>query len=165
MGEIDLHRGTEKLKQQLESQLDYSQDAIYQVVDDWGYGFIDARNMYRFFKNSRSKATEDDCIAIIRRLDLDADSKLSREEFLTGLRAQEPFSKMIVREKMARNEAKEVLPLKKSLRKDETVIENWNRQETLKTRALDRSYKTVMSVSPLKHRVDLDVQCSPIRTM
>ena len=66
---------------------------------------------------------------------------------------------------MARNEAKEVLPLKKSLRKDETVIENWNRQETLKTRALDRSYKTVMSVSPLKHRVDLDVQCSPIRTM
>lgn len=57
------------------------------MVDDWGYGFIDARNLYRFFKNSRSKATEYDCVAIIRRLDLDADSKLSREEFMTGLRA------------------------------------------------------------------------------
>jgi hypothetical protein len=74
------------------------------VVDDWGYGYIDIRNLYRFFKNNRSKATEEDCIAIIRRLDLDADSKLSKEEFLAGIRAQEPYSKMIVREKMARKE-------------------------------------------------------------
>ncbi len=74
------------------------------MVDDWGYGYIDIRNLYRFFKNNRSKATEEDCIAIIRRLDLDADSKLSKEEFLAGIRAQEPYSKMIVREKMARKE-------------------------------------------------------------
>jgi len=33
----------------------------------------------------------------------------------------------------------------------------------LKTRAMDRDYKKVMSVSPLKHRVDLDVEVSPIR--
>jgi Ca2+-binding EF-hand superfamily protein len=62
--------------------MDYSADLLYQIVDDWGYGYIDIRNLYRFFKNNRSKATEDDCIAIIRRLDLDADSKLSKKEFL-----------------------------------------------------------------------------------
>lgn len=45
------------------------------------------RNLYRFFKNNRSKATEEDCVAVIRRFDLDADSKLSKEEFLTGLQA------------------------------------------------------------------------------
>jgi hypothetical protein len=33
----------------------------------------------------------------------------------------------------------------------------------LKTRAMDRDYNRVMSVSPLKHRVDLDVEVSPIR--
>ncbi len=104
VAEIDLHRTSEKLKQQLESQLDFSQEGAYAAIDDWRYGYIDVRNLYRFFKNNRSKATEEDCVAIIRRLDLDADSKLSKEEFLAGIKAQEPFSKMIVREKMAKKE-------------------------------------------------------------
>ena len=105
------------------------------MVDDWGYKYIDIRNLYRFFKNNRSKATEEDCVAIIRRLDLDADSKLSKEEFLNGLKSQEPFSKMIVREKMARKEemakakqqsVKEDAPKTKKASKkaaDETIIE------------------------------------------
>jgi Ca2+-binding EF-hand superfamily protein len=104
VAEIELHRGSEKVKQQLESQPDYSSEAVYQCIDDWGYGFVDTRNLYRFFKNCRSKATEEDCVALIRRFDLDADSKLSRDEFLGGIKAQEPFSKMIVREKMAKRE-------------------------------------------------------------
>jgi hypothetical protein len=29
VGEIELHRGSEKLKQQLESQLDYTQESVY----------------------------------------------------------------------------------------------------------------------------------------
>jgi hypothetical protein len=56
-------------------------------VDDWRYGYVDVRNLYRFFKNNRSKATEEDCVAIIRRFDLDADSKLAKEEFLNGIQA------------------------------------------------------------------------------
>jgi hypothetical protein len=39
----------------------------------------------------------EDNAAIIRRLDLDGDSKLSPEEFLRGIAAQEPFSKMLTR--------------------------------------------------------------------
>jgi len=110
----------------LESQLDYSVEGIYQVVDDWRYGYIDIRNLYRFFKNNRSKATEEDCIAIIRRLDLDADSKLSKEEFLSGLKAQEPFSKMIIREKMAR--------------RDEMVkVKNSSKEEPVKTKSTKKN--------------------------
>ena len=110
----------------MESQLDYSVEGIYQVVDDWRYGYIDIRNLYRFFKNNRSKATEEDCIAIIRRLDLDADSKLSKEEFLSGLKAQEPFSKMIIREKMAR--------------RDEMVkVKNSSKEEPKKTKSIKKS--------------------------
>jgi hypothetical protein len=37
-------------------------------------------------------------------MDLDADSKLTREEYLMGIKPQEPFSKMLVREEMARKE-------------------------------------------------------------
>jgi hypothetical protein len=37
-------------------------------------------------------------------MDLDADSKLTKEEFLAGLRPQEPYSKMIVREQMTKKE-------------------------------------------------------------
>ena len=126
VSEIELHRASEKLKQQLESQLDYSVEGIYQVVDDWRYGYIDIRNLYRFFKNNRSKATEEDCIAIIRRLDLDADSKLSKEEFLSGLKAQEPFSKMIIREKMAR--------------RDEMVkVKNSSKEEPVKTKSTKKN--------------------------
>jgi len=94
--------------------------------------------LYRFFKNNRaSKVTEADCLAIIRRLDLDADSKLKKEEFLQGVKAQEPFSKMIVRDKMAKREEIEkakVLanPLKKAVKKgpnaeeNTSIIEAWN---------------------------------------
>ena len=77
---------------------------------------------------------------------------------------------MIVREKLARREEQQkksqVPAAKKGGTKkvmDESVIETWGQQQTLKTHALDRSYKTVMSVSPLKHRVEFDMDASPSR--
>ena len=49
-----------------------------------------------FLKRMLTKGiTMEDCQAIIRRLDLDCDGKLRIEEFLKGVAAQEPFSKML----------------------------------------------------------------------
>lgn len=79
--------------------MDFTEEGCYSAVDDWGYGYIDTRNLHSFFRNHKYKATEEDCVAIVRRMDLDADSKLNREEFLAGIKPQEPFSKMIVRER------------------------------------------------------------------
>lgn len=67
--------------------MDYSEEGVYATIDDWGYGFVDSRNLKSFFRNNKYKATDEDCVAIIRRLDLDADSKLTKEEFLNGLKA------------------------------------------------------------------------------
>mmetsp|Transcript_23466 Transcript_23466/g.17933 ORF Transcript_23466/g.17933 Transcript_23466/m.17933 type:complete len:170 (-) Transcript_23466:219-728(-) len=85
--EIELHRKSEKLRQELESMPDFSEEAVYTAIDDWGYGFVDARNLKSFFRNNKYKASDDECIAVIRRMDLDADSKLTKEEFVEGIKA------------------------------------------------------------------------------
>ena len=58
MGEIELHRKSENLKQELESSMDYTDDALYGTIDDWGYGFVDSRNLKSFFRNNKYKATD-----------------------------------------------------------------------------------------------------------
>ena len=168
MAEIELHRKAERLKQQLESSPDYSEEAVYGVVDDWGYGFVDTRNIKSFFRNNKYKATDEDCVAIIRRMDLDADSKLTKEEFLSGVRAQEPYSKMIVREQMAKKEQlKRIKSQNQSdLQKGRRVnkkAEEGQEENAVRVQALDRSYKEVLSSSPLKMRVQLDLYGDPQR--
>lgn len=54
--------------------------------------------MDNFFKRNFTKGISiEDNAAIIRRFDLNSDSRLNEEEFLRGMAAQEPFSKMLVR--------------------------------------------------------------------
>lgn len=38
-------------------------------------------------------------MAIIRRMDLDADARLSKQEFIESLHPEEPYSKMLARSK------------------------------------------------------------------
>jgi hypothetical protein len=146
--------------------LDFSADGVYASIDDWGYGFVDARNLKGFFSKNKYKATDEDCVAIIRRMDLDADSKLTKEEFLAGIKPQEPYSKMIVRERMAKKE--ELDRIKKQnqidLQKGKRVnkkAEEGKEENAVKVQALDRSYKEVLSASPLKKRVQLDLYGEP----
>lgn len=56
---------------------DFKPESVYQAIDDWGYGYVDQRNLKSFFRNNKHKATDEECAAIIRRMDLDADSKLT----------------------------------------------------------------------------------------
>ena len=106
LSEIQLHKKSESMKQELESLPDYSTEGVYTAIDDWGYGFVDQRNLGGFLKKNKLAFIEDECIAIIRRLDLDADSKLTKEEYQEGIRAQEPYSKMIVRERLHKKDFK-----------------------------------------------------------
>ena len=57
----------------------------------------------------RRKTTEQDHFAIIRRIDLDSDSKINKEEFLESIRPQEPYSKMVVRQRVSKMEARKHL--------------------------------------------------------
>ena len=81
-GEITLHRRTENLKQQLEAAADFNVEALYASIDDWGYGFVDAKNLKGFFRNNKVVVQDADCDAIIRRMDMDGDLKLTKEEFV-----------------------------------------------------------------------------------
>lgn len=59
--------------------------------------YIYVKNLERFFNSQRRKTSEADHYAIVRRIDLDSDSKINKEEFLECIKPQEPFSKMLVR--------------------------------------------------------------------
>ena len=62
-------------------------------IDDWGYGFIDHKNLKAFMRKFGKVYDEQDIMAIIRRLDLDGDAKINRDEFISGMMPDKPYSK------------------------------------------------------------------------
>lgn len=87
LDEIRLHRQSEEIKQELEASKGYAKEACYFAIDDCRLGSIHKKNLERFFAGCRRKTTENDHLAIIRRIDLDADSKIKKDEFLESIRA------------------------------------------------------------------------------
>lgn len=168
--EVALHRETEALKQLLESHLDYTPEAAYAAVDNSAIGFVSIKTIDNFFKRTFTKGVMlEDNAAIIRRLDLDGDSKLSREEFLRGIAAQEPFSKMLTRQiiKQEENFGAEYERFKEQQKKKgvskpkdlkaakahhELQMNKFNQKQKL-----DRNFEEVSGVSPIgcRHPVDL----------
>jgi Ca2+-binding EF-hand superfamily protein len=94
--EIAFHRRTEKLKQELAWKADFDSKAGFKAIDDWTYHYIDFSNLKRFMKSTGYVPTNKELAAIIRRLDLNADSRLSYEEFEEGIRPAEPYSRVLL---------------------------------------------------------------------
>ena len=69
----------------------------FEAIDDWKYGYIDKKNLKSFLRKHNYVASTTECMAIIRRLDLDADARISRQEFEEGLRPEEPYSRSMKR--------------------------------------------------------------------
>ena len=98
----------------------FTQDLAFAEIDDCCMNYIMQKSLERFFNAQKKKTTDQDHYAIIRRTDLDADQKLNKEEFLEAIVPQEPYSKMLVRDRAkARGERKPVqmTPPKKKLAK------------------------------------------------
>ena len=95
--EIAFNRVTEELKQEMDATKSFCVKKAFEAVDDWQYGFIDKKNLKSFLRKQNYIATTAECMAIIRRLDVDADARLSRQEFADGLRPEEPYSKALKR--------------------------------------------------------------------
>jgi Ca2+-binding EF-hand superfamily protein len=89
MLEIELFRKTESLRLDLENRHDFSTYACFRAIDDMNEGDINPENLRQFFKNNGYYPTEDEVIAIVRRLDVDADCKISYAEFSEAIKAQE----------------------------------------------------------------------------
>lgn len=48
--------------------------------------YIYQKNLERFFNSQRRKTTEADHLAIIRRIDLDGDGKINKDEFMETIK-------------------------------------------------------------------------------
>jgi len=70
------------MKQQMEANKAFDYEKAYRSIDDWAYGYIDRRNLKMFLKKHKFLATNSDVVAIIRRMDLDADARLTKDEFI-----------------------------------------------------------------------------------
>ena len=168
--EVLMHRESEALKQLFESYLDYTPQAAYAAVDNSSIGFINIKTLDNFFKRHFTKGVMlEDNSAIIRRLDLDGDNKLGPEEFLKGIAAQEPFSKMLTRNIIKQEEnfgaayekfQKDQKKLGVTKPKDPKAIRAHNEDQMNKfnqKQKLDRNFEEVSGVSPIacRHPVDL----------
>jgi len=93
----------EDLKQQISCSKTFNLELAFYCIDDWKYGYIDRKNLKSFFRKHLYLASTRECLAIIRRLDLDADARLSLQEFTEGLKPSVPYSKVLKRIEMSRN--------------------------------------------------------------
>lgn len=85
----------------METVLAYSHQLAFKAIDPTNIGFIELKTLDNFFKRNRCKGiTMEDNAAVIRRFDLDNDSKLRFEEFEKGIKTQQPYSKMLIRAQM-----------------------------------------------------------------
>lgn len=75
------------------SSYDYNLESCYKNIDDCNFGFIDTSNLKRFLVKCCIYASDALLIAIIRRMDLDADARLSKREFSDGIQPSENFTK------------------------------------------------------------------------
>ena len=92
-----MHQRVEKLKQEITLMYDYTHEDAFSSIDDFNYGYVDFSNLKRFLKKNGYIPTNKDLAAIIRRLDLNADSKLGKQEFIEGIKPVEPYSKVDVK--------------------------------------------------------------------
>jgi hypothetical protein len=100
----------------MESMIEYTEELCFNTLDPGNLGFLEIKTIDSFFKRTFTKGiTLEDNAAIIRRLDLDCDNRLRFDEFIAGIRSQEPFSKMLIRNNMKKEDAfgKEVEEQKK----------------------------------------------------
>ena len=151
--------------------IDYSANKAYKSVDYQNIGFIDIKGLDNFFKRLFVKNIQlEDTSAIIRRLDLDSDCRLSPEEFMKGIKAQEPFSKMLIRNQQKRDEnygkKYEKMAVKERAKpgqKQEKELKAYKAHYAdMGTRfnqdqRLDRDHEDVSGVSPIRHRHDVDL--------
>ena len=75
--EIAYNRVTEELKQVMDASKTFDITKAFHAIDDWSYGYVDKKNLKSFLRKHNYLATNSECIAVIRRLDLDADARLS----------------------------------------------------------------------------------------
>lgn len=86
MEEIELFRRTEDIRKDLAKRHDFSTYQCFRTIDSLNEGEINPGNIRQFFKSNGHYPSEDEIIALVRRLDYDADCKINYEEFCEAIK-------------------------------------------------------------------------------
>ena len=83
--EINLHLKSESLKIQIKGRYDWNLNSAFNCCDTTNEGFLNTRNIQSFLRLNGHFATDEELIAIVRRLDADADQIIKYQEFCDGV--------------------------------------------------------------------------------
>ena len=109
---------------------DYTAEDAFSSIDDFNYGYVDFSNLKRFLKKNGFIPTNKDLAAIIRRLDLNADSWLGKDEFIEGIKPVEPYSKVDVKGAFRTVVASKVRKIKKKRKEDVEGAKHFSKSVT-----------------------------------
>ena len=79
----------EQLKHNLKRRMDWNNMKAFQTIDNRGEGVLNYNNIMNFCRMNSFRASEAEVIAIVRRLDVDADSCVTFQEWNEMLQNQE----------------------------------------------------------------------------
>lgn len=79
--EIDCLRRVQVLVRDLERQPDYSVQAAFRTIDQYNEGFLNQANLTDFFRSHGIYLVPNEVFAILRRVDIDGDARISFHEF------------------------------------------------------------------------------------
>ena len=89
--EIEYHRAIEIKKYELKGMFDWTDTKAFQSVDSTRKGCMDFNNIMNFCKINGFIATEAEIVAVVRRLDVDADQTINYEEWCQTMQVREPI--------------------------------------------------------------------------
>ena len=89
--EINLHLDLERIKADLTSRHDWNLRDVFQSIDTTQDGFLNHRNILSFLRINGYYATDEEIIAIVRRLDEDADQRINFSEFALSFEYPTPI--------------------------------------------------------------------------
>jgi Ca2+-binding EF-hand superfamily protein len=84
------HLKVEQEKKTLERQVDFSTVAAFSVIDQQRHGYIDFESMRKFLSKFKKDLKKTDINSILRRIDQDADGKITFREFSAGITPEYP---------------------------------------------------------------------------
>jgi len=74
---VNFHVILEQQKKELENCPDFSARLAFKALDELGYKFINDANLKIYLRKMGHQVLKREIVAILRRLDLDGDSKIS----------------------------------------------------------------------------------------
>ena len=92
--EINAHLKIELLKEDLINRYDFDTLNAFKTVDADRLGSLDHETLYQFFRSNKITVSDDDVLALLRRLDKDQDGKVSYAEFVDSVMPADPYYKV-----------------------------------------------------------------------